>query len=137
METKTKNGNKGRKKLDSKSKRSRVYIYLNNSEINDLKTRIANSSSESLSEYIRSELFRYNQTAKHINPVAFLNEVSSLAFQVGKIGNNINQLAKYSNQLSKTGMIQPELFSALNEQLQVYIELQKQIQHQMKGVIKK
>lgn len=69
--------------------------------------------------------------AKHL--IVLLDQVGA---EMGRCGNNINQLAKYANILKKRGMLSPvvsERFIMLFEQ---YIENQKQLETALRRIIR-
>ncbi|MEO9893094.1 hypothetical protein [Aurantibacter sp.] len=88
----------GRKKLPNHLKRKRFAIYLNEEE-EELVLARQREIQYNFSGYIRYVLLDETRKPAHPNPVAFLNSVSELAKQVNKVGININQIAKYVNQL--------------------------------------
>lgn len=56
--------------------------------------------------------------------------------EMGRCGNNINQLAKYANTLSKNGKLSPVVMERFNYLFEQYIELQKMMDVSLRKVIR-
>lgn len=135
METKKRTVS-GRKRLKDDLKRKRVYLYLNEDEIRELKSRVEDAGHHFISEYIRHHLGREDYKPRHVNPIKFLNEISNLALAVNKIGNNVNQIAKYCNKLKNAGLLQIHVIEACEEKLIEYSLLQRAIIKKLKEIIR-
>jgi t-SNARE complex subunit (syntaxin) len=134
-EKKKKKSPAGRKPLKEK-KRKRYEYYLSDAEHSDVSARLQDSGYNQLGAFVRALILEENKSMRTINPVNFLNEVSSLSFQVSKIGNNINQLARHTHEMNKLKIIQPEVIQTINEKLEDYSVLQKKIISELKTLFK-
>ena len=126
----------GRKKLDKNDKRKPVSIYLNQHEIDQIKSRIADLASYSFSQFIRFIVLEESKRPRHINPIQFLKGISKLTIEVNKLGTNVNQISKYTNQLHNRNLTDPKVAKMYNEIVMSYIELQKEIMEKLKGVLR-
>jgi len=71
-----------------------------------------------------------------VNAKELIGFIDSIGAEMGRCGNNINQLAKYANILKKKGVLSPmviERFTILFEQ---YIEYQKQLEIALRNIIR-
>lgn len=60
-----------------------------------------------------------------VNLKEFLEGISELAAEQGRVNNNINQLAKHANQSLKPNQTNPLLFARFNELMGKYLEYQR------------
>jgi hypothetical protein len=60
-----------------------------------------------------------------VNLKEFLEGMSELAAEQGRVNNNINQLAKHANQSLKPNQTNPLLFTRFNELMGKYLEYQR------------
>ena len=133
-----KNNNKpsGRKNLAPEVKRKLRKYYMNDAEYAALLERVKDSRHNQVGAYVRDILLQETKSVRHVNPIRFLKEISSLAIQVNKVGTNINQLSKHANEMAKNKMVRPELADAIMETLDIYIAQQKAIMERLKELIK-
>ena|SRR5690554_6329724 len=60
-----------------------------------------------------------------VNLKEFLEGMSELAAEQGRVNNNINQLAKHANQSLRPNQTNPLLFARFNELMAQYLEYQR------------
>lgn len=72
-----------------------------------------------LAERYEMDLTTYVLTASFFNCLVFVNyeEVRELSFQIGKLGNNINQIARVVNEAALKGSVNNELLANVKIQL--------------------
>lgn len=125
----------GRKPIPEIEKRKMYHVYLNPQEYQFLQNRIKQSRHLNISQYVRGNLIEKDRNIQHINPVDFLQSISHLGFETKKIGSNINQLAKRSNKMAKTGILEPLIVEAFLEQIEIYYKIQIKINDRLKEVL--
>jgi len=101
----------------------RLWIRLTESEDKEIKNK-AKEMGVSVSKYLRTRIFK--SEASLINAVDFLKAYKERVYELKKIGNNINQLARYVNYIEKTGQMNPALMEELNKNLQDFIRCQRE-----------
>ncbi len=67
-----------------------------------------------------------NAAAVIINAKELITAIDEIGAELGRCGNNINQLAKYANILQKKGRIEPSVTKQFNAVLQGYREKKEQ-----------
>lgn len=101
----------------------RLWIRITESEDKEIK-RCAEKMGVSVSKYLRTRIFK--SEASLINAVDFLKEYKERVYELKKIGNNINQLARYANHAEKAGQFDPVVIEELNKYLQDFIRCQRE-----------
>ncbi|MFF5381947.1 plasmid mobilization protein [Pedobacter suwonensis] len=88
----------------------------------------------------RTELIRSRLLSQHgqvvINTSELLASLDSIGAELGRCGNNINQLARHANVLNKRGMLDGEVFSTFNLHFARYLEQHIEIQKMMRQLIR-
>ena len=95
------------KEMDMK-REHRVTIRLTDIEFSIIENA-AEQAEMSISEYMRTQTMEGNVTAR-FEIVADVDEIKKLIGEFGKIGSNLNQIARYFNQ---GGIISSEMYSFL------------------------
>lgn len=126
----------GRKRLGHHEKRKRVYLYLNEGEIQLLNIRAADAGHKFISEYIRQTIFLENYKPRHVNPVQFFQNIKSLSLEINKVGVNINQITRHLNELRLQHVIPVGVSDAINDKLELYLIQQQEIISKLKEIIR-
>ncbi len=111
-------------KKEKNNRERKLDIRFTKREFNQIVEQ-ANKLNVSKTKYVRSKIFKGDIAL--INPVEFLEQYSSINLEMKKIGNNINQLAKYANMLQQAGQENLNVIVELNSYLKSFIDIQKQI----------
>ncbi|MGO3184462.1 MAG: plasmid mobilization relaxosome protein MobC [Aequorivita sp.] len=131
-----KKSSNGIKKLASNKKRKMYWIYLNDDEKSILKDQQSELGYKNLASYLRYKLLKDSEKMIYVDPVQHLKRLDLLGIQMAKIGNNINQLAKLGNQLKLQDKLSPEVVIAMNNSLQVYIDLKSEMKKIFDEILK-
>ena len=126
---------RGRKPLPMDEKRERYYIYLNPKELKILNEQLDSSHHNRLSEFVRYKLLKNHNQVFTVNPVELLKTFDSYGTEMARIGNNVNQLAKFANQLNINNQVDPKVVSQLSERLVEYNALRTEIVKYFKRVM--
>jgi hypothetical protein len=71
-----------------------------------------------------------------VNAKELIGFIDSIGTEMGRCGNNINQLAKYANILRKKGVLSPVVSERFNVLFEQYIENQKQLEISLRKIIR-
>lgn len=89
----------------------------------------------------RSELIRIrvleNQAGFVVNVKEMMMRLDLLGAQLGRIGNNMNQLARYANTLNKRGVLSPQIVERYNQILGEYVAAQLFLDSILRKVVRK
>ena len=124
----------GRKKKPVEAVRSICYsVRFTESENNDLLS-IAETLGLSVAELLRSKGLRTkNQVVNGVNLIASLDKIGA---ELGRSGNNINQLAKHANTLNKMGKVDQAVMTRFNILFSDYIIAKREIQIALRKIIR-
>lgn len=111
-----------------KNKKARIEIRLTTEE----KEQIIKDAggTQKVSSYIRRKLL--GKGSQLINPVDLIKHADQVTYQINKIGNNINQLAKYANQRKETD---DQILQNFNKHLNEYVKQQKELEKVYRKII--
>jgi cation transport regulator ChaC len=65
-----------------------------------------------------------------------LAQLDKIGAELGRAGNNINQLAKHTNALNKLGLVPASTVEEFNKLLSVHLNYQKEIEKLMRSLIR-
>ena len=63
-----------------------------------------------------------------VNTVELLTALDTIGAELGRAGNNINQLARHANVLHRQGRLAPEVVSEFNRMVKDYIRTQRKLE---------
>lgn len=101
----------------------RLWIRLTPKEHDFLKNE-AERHKIKVATYVRTCIFK--KEASLINAIDFLKEYREGVRELKKIGNNVNQLAKYANFLEKSGRVNEQVILELNKLLGDFVRCQRE-----------
>jgi len=88
----------------------------------------------------RSEIIRLrvleNSTSVMVNASDLLKKLDGIGTELGRSGNNINQLARHANTLNKEGKIDPQVVNTFINLFSEYIKIQVEIEKAMRQLIR-
>ena len=109
------------KEMDMK-REHRVTIRLTDIELS-IRENAAEQAEMSISEYMRTQTMEGNVTAR-FEIVADVDEIKKLIGEFGKIGSNLNQIARYFNQ---GGIISSEMRNEIRKSLRDIYEMKYKV----------
>jgi Bacterial mobilisation protein (MobC) len=89
----------------------------------------------SKTELVRMRLLN-NADQVVINAKSLINALDAIGAEMGRIGNNINQLAKHANILKLQGELSPITVTKFNTLLESYIGVQQALETALRKVIR-
>ena len=110
------------KKGESLTKIKDVHLRMSKTEYEILLER-ANTSNMTVSDFIRNALDNQNVIIKY-EITADVPEIKKLIGECGKIGSNLNQIARYFNQ---GGIISSEMRTAIKKSLRDIYEMKYEV----------
>lgn len=125
-------GRRKPKELANRTKRFEIRLTVG--EWNQLHNE-AEQNGHSPTRYARLRLFKKSEAAI-INPIEFLRLYRERSIELKKIGNNINQLARYVNYIEKTEQVNPALMEELSKHLQDFIRCQRETADLSRKILK-
>lgn len=111
------------KKEKTLTKTKDVHLRMNETEYTLLIER-ARASDMTVSEFVRNALNNQNVIIKY-EITADVPEIKQLISQFGKIGNNLNQIARYFNQ---SGIISSEMKKEIRKALRDIYEIKYEVE---------
>jgi len=123
----------GRPKLSNSEKRiAEIHIVCNKGDKTRIK-ELAKSYGLTMTDYILRKCFDENVSFNHVE---FLKEIHVLGTELSRQGNNINQLAKYTNTLTIEKRLTPEIATRLEEILLEHIKKQEEVRIAFRTLIR-
>jgi hypothetical protein len=86
-------------------------------------------------DLVRNRLLQ-NSIEVVINAKAMIRELDSIGAELGRSGNNINQLAKYANILTKKQVLAPSVIERFNWLFEQYMGQQKILDTTLRRIIR-
>ena len=71
-----------------------------------------------------------------INAGDLIDRLDISGAELNRIGNNINQLARYANTLNKRGLLSPQIIERFNQLLGDYLEMQQKLEVSLRKIIR-
>ncbi|HEY4198552.1 MAG TPA: plasmid mobilization relaxosome protein MobC [Mucilaginibacter sp.] len=71
-----------------------------------------------------------------INAKEMIGELDSIGTELGRSGNNINQLARYANTLNKKSILSPQVIAQFNMLFEQYIKNQRGLETTLRKIIR-
>jgi len=80
------------------------------------------------SDFLRVKLLNSSSVSLRVNAFEVLKRLDDIGAEIGRSGNNINQLARHANFLHKRGMLSNEVIEKFNELFSDYISLFREME---------
>lgn len=71
-----------------------------------------------------------------VNTVELLTALDTIGAELGRAGNNINQLARHANILNRQGRLAPEVVSEFNRMFTDYIRTQRKLEKNFRQLLR-
>lgn len=126
-------GQRGRPKSLVENRNIRYTVRLTSEENKEL-IKIATSLGWSIADYLRSKAL--NNRKQFINGIALIANLDRVGGELGRAGNNINQLARHANILNKTDKLDESVINRFNILFAEYIKMQQELETAMRKIIR-
>lgn len=87
----------------------------------------------------RAEIVRhrvFSGTTQVADARQLMQQLDALGAELGRSGNNVNQLARHANTLNRQGTLGPAALAGIDGSLGDYTEIQRQIERQLRKLIR-
>ena len=99
----------------------RLQFYVTPDQLKEVEDGFAQSGCRTMSAYLSKQYFS-RQTKASVNPVRILDAIDTIGTELGRIGRNINQIARYANSCSSQQKADPQILYQFNEQMDRYAQ---------------
>lgn len=124
----------GRPRLNEGKRTKWVNVRFTDEEYKEI-TELEQELGKTKTELIRMRVL--TDTKKTVvNSKELIRYLDSAGAEMGRVGNNINQLAKYANTLRLKGRLDPSVASEFNLLFKEYILVQKQLEAALRKIIR-
>ncbi|MCX3265640.1 plasmid mobilization protein [Pedobacter agri] len=89
------------------------------------------------SDYVRLMVFKPGSLKVKVNTHQVIGLLDRLGAELGRSGNNINQLARHANFLNKRGMLNAETVVRFNELFSGYIQHFREIEKELRTLLRR
>jgi AraC-like DNA-binding protein len=113
-------------------KTRRFELRLSEQELQHL---IEKSLGISRADIVRIRVLQ-NATKMLVNGTELMKQLDDIGIELGRSGNNINQLARHANILHKQGMLSQNVSTEFNSLLGKYIAVQQELEKSIRQVIR-
>jgi len=86
-------------------------------------------------ELIRKRVLHGGSTVT-INIKELLGTLDAIGTEMGRAGNNINQLARHANVLNKQGNLNPDITNEFNKLFTAYIRIQQELEKTLRQILR-
>lgn len=125
---------KGRPQLESGKRIKKIDTRFTEDEYN-LIVSLEQTLGISKTELLRRRVLN-NAGTTIINAKELIISLDNIFAEMGKVGNNINQLAKHANTLKLQGAMSPLIIQQFDAHFLKYLQLQQQLEISLRKVIR-
>ncbi|MEI6949836.1 plasmid mobilization relaxosome protein MobC [Paraflavisolibacter sp. H34] len=137
MKKKNSNSKGGRPPLNESVSLSRVLrCRVSREEFEKIRCACRASGFQKLSAYLRVRLLQ-TENLYVASPVQFIGQLSTLSQEMNRIGNNINQLARYANTCMDQNRIDPLVLESFNKAMLEYLGTRNELITTLKAFYQK
>ncbi len=124
----------GRPKLKEGKRTEFINVRFTEDEYREV-TELEKALGISKTELIRIRVLSDAKTAV-INAKELIRNLDGVGAEMGRIGNNINQLAKHANTLKLQGALSPMIIAQFNKLFKDYIHIQQELEAALRKIIR-
>jgi len=124
----------GRPKLTTGKRIKKIDARFTEDEYNQI-SELEIELGISKTELVRMRVL-YNAKQLVANSKELIKYLDTVGAEMGRIGNNINQLAKHANTLNLRGDLSPAVVGKFNELLESYIRVQQGLEAFLRKIIR-
>jgi len=125
---------KGRPQLESGKREKKIDVRFTEDEYT-LITSLEKTLGISKTELLRKRVLN-DAGATVVNAKDLIISLDNIFAEMGRVGNNINQLAKHANTLKLQGAISPLIIDQFDAHFLKYLRLQQQLEISLRKVIR-
>ena len=118
----------GRKNLPATELKTRkLQLHVTELEYANIKLLYSASGKKTVSDFMRALILDKDKSNSIINKVELIKHLDVIGNEIGRIGNNINQLAKYANIQIKSGKVDPKTMIRFTDQMDSYLQERREL----------
>lgn len=87
-------------------------------------------------ELIRRRVLNHGASGTVVNAKELLTTLDGIGAELGRAGNNINQLARHANVLNRQGRLNPEVATEFNRLFTDYIRIQQDLEKALRQLLR-
>lgn len=127
----------GRSKLpETQRKKRKLQMHLNEPEYVKLGKLYQNSGRKTMSDFLRDIILNEKKAYNLTNKVELLRHLDILGKELGKIGNNINQIARYANIQIKSGKTDTKTIIDFIGAMDKYMQIRRELTKTYRGMVR-
>ena len=127
----------GRKKLPpSHLKNKKLQMHLTEEEHQKIHGLYMHSGQKTMSDFLRLLVLDGQKSRVIKNNVALIKHLDAIGHELGKIGTNINQLAKYANIQLKSGKVDARTMGRFEEQMDKYLQEKQELAKAYRALVR-
>ncbi|PAW95754.1 plasmid mobilization relaxosome protein MobC [Mucilaginibacter sp. MD40] len=124
----------GRPQLAAGKRTKFINVRFTEGEFREV-TALEKELGVSKTELIRMRVLS-NAKKAVINARELIKNMDGVGAEMGRIGNNINQLAKHANTLKLKGQLSPQVIQNFNDLFEEYIQIQQSLEAALRKIIR-
>jgi hypothetical protein len=127
----------GRKKLPAiELKTKKLQMHVTALEYTRIQTLFHTSGQRTVSDFIRALVLDEKKSNTIRNNVELIKHLDVIGKEIGRIGNNINQLAKYGNIQIKSGKVDPKTMIRFGDQMDKYLQERRELAKAYRALVR-
>lgn len=123
-----------RKTLSGEQRTRRFELRLSEAERAQF-LELEKSLGISRADIVRIRVLQYSKKML-VNTAEMMKLLDSIGTELGRSGNNINQLARHANTLQRQGILHPALVHDLTPLLSEYIRVQRELEKSLRQLLR-
>ena len=127
----------GRKNLPATELKTRkLQLHVTELEYANIKLLYSASGKKTVSDFMRALILDKDKSNFIINRVELIKHLDVIGIEIGRIGNNINQLAKYANIQIKSGKVDPKTMIRFTDQMDKYLQERRELAKAYRALVR-
>ena len=127
----------GRKNLPATELKIRkLQLHVTELEYTNIKLVYSASGKKTVSDFMRALILDKNKSNSIINRVELIKHLDVIGKEIGRIGTNINQLAKYANIQIKSGKVDPKTMIRFTDQMDSYLQERRELAKAYRALVR-
>lgn len=114
----------------------KIQIHVDQAEYDLIKQQFSESGRRSMSYYLRTRLLKEGKQLLAVNPIEFLRHLDKIGTEIGRIGNNMNQLARYVHILAHEGQLNEGPVKEFNHLMDEYMKTRRELVKAYRAVVR-
>jgi hypothetical protein len=127
----------GRKKLPTiELKTKKLQMHVTEKEYTRIQSLFHTTGKKTLSDFMRAMVLDDQKSNSIINNVELIKNLDLIGTEIGRLGNNINQLAKYANIQIKSGKVNTSVIIDFIEVMDKYIPERRELAKAYRALVR-